>query len=183
MTTTPPEEKEENSLKNEKETKRKEDNIAKEEEEEEEEFTKERVGVYVAAGEISTIGSINHFNLVRLIWYCAEKSNRLLVYKQMCNGSLDKWIFNPDRAQALGWEIRRKIIIDLAKGLEYLHILCNPSIIHFDIKPQNILLDGDFNVKISDFGLANPKSYILRFYIKMNNTWIAEDVKIFKPLC
>ncbi|KAM7469681.1 hypothetical protein LguiA_007864 [Lonicera macranthoides] len=104
--------------------------------------------------EVNTIGSINHFNLVRLIGYCAEKSNRLLVYEHMCNGSLDKWIFNPERTQVLGWEIQRKIIMGLAKGLEYLHILCNPSIIHFDIKPQNILLDGDFNVKISDFGLA-----------------------------
>ncbi|KAM7469692.1 hypothetical protein LguiA_007875 [Lonicera macranthoides] len=104
--------------------------------------------------EVNTIGSINHFNLVRLIGYCAEKSNKLLVYEHVCNGSLDKWIFNPERTQALGWEIRRKIIMGLAKGLEYLHILCNPSIIHFDIKPQNILLDGDFNVKISDFGLA-----------------------------
>ncbi|KAM7473994.1 hypothetical protein LguiB_021237 [Lonicera macranthoides] len=104
--------------------------------------------------EVNTKWSINHFNLVRLIGYCAEKSNRLLVYEHMCNGSLDKWIFNPKRTQALGWEIRRKIIMGLAKGLEYLHILCNPSIIHFDIKPQNILLDGDFNVKISDFGLA-----------------------------
>ncbi|KAM7511001.1 hypothetical protein LguiB_009876 [Lonicera macranthoides] len=104
--------------------------------------------------EVNTIGSINHFNLVRLIGYCAEKSNRLLVYEHMCNGSLDKWIFNPDKTQALAWEIKVKIIIGLAKGLKYLHILCNPSIIHFDIKPQNILLDGDFNVKISDFGLA-----------------------------
>ncbi|KAM7469727.1 hypothetical protein LguiA_007910 [Lonicera macranthoides] len=104
--------------------------------------------------EVNTIGSINHFNLVRLIGYCAEKSNRLLVYQHMCNGSLDKWIFNPERTQVLGWEIRRTIIMGLAKGLEYLHILCNPSIIHFDIKPQNLLLDGDFNVKISDFGLA-----------------------------
>ncbi|KAM7469688.1 hypothetical protein LguiA_007871 [Lonicera macranthoides] len=104
--------------------------------------------------EVNTIGSISHFNLVRLIGYCAEKSNRLLVYEHMCNGSLDKWIFNPEKTQVLGWEIRRKIIMGLAKGLEYLHILCNQSIIHFDIKPQNILLDGDFNVKISDFGLA-----------------------------
>ncbi|KAM7469717.1 hypothetical protein LguiA_007900 [Lonicera macranthoides] len=104
--------------------------------------------------EVNTIGSSNHFNLVRLMGYCAEKSNRLLVYEHMCNGSLDKWIFNPEKTQALGWEIRRKIIMGLAKGLEYLHVLCNPSIFHFDIKLQNILLDEDFNVKISDFGLA-----------------------------
>ncbi|KAM7498599.1 hypothetical protein LguiA_023013 [Lonicera macranthoides] len=59
-----------------------------------------------------------------------------------------------DRAKTRGWEIRRKIIVGLAKGLEYLHMQCNPNIIHFNIKPQNILLDGDFNVKFSDFGLA-----------------------------
>ncbi|KAM7469693.1 hypothetical protein LguiA_007876 [Lonicera macranthoides] len=105
--------------------------------------------------EVNTIGSSNHFNLVRLIGYCAEKSNRLLVYEHMCNGSLDKWIFNPERAQVLGWELRRKIIMGLAKGLEYLHILCNPSIIHFDIKPQNILLDGDFNIRLSRAHLIN----------------------------
>ncbi|KAM7469723.1 hypothetical protein LguiA_007906 [Lonicera macranthoides] len=68
--------------------------------------------------EVNTIGSSNHFNLVRLMGYCAEKSNRLLVYEHMCNGSLDKWIFNPERTQAFGWEIRRKIIMGLAKGLE-----------------------------------------------------------------
>ncbi|KAK2965648.1 hypothetical protein RJ640_000417 [Escallonia rubra] len=104
--------------------------------------------------EVKTIGNIHHFNLVRLIGYCAEHSNRLLVYEHMCNGSLDKWIFNPDQAHTLSWEIRRKIIIGLAKGLEYLHSQCDPNIIHFDIKPQNILLNGDFSVKISDFGLA-----------------------------
>ncbi|KAK2992545.1 hypothetical protein RJ640_004319 [Escallonia rubra] len=104
--------------------------------------------------EVKTIGSIHHFNLVRLIGYCAEQSNRLLVYEHMCNGSLDKWIFSPDQAHTLSWEIRRKIIIGLAKGLEYLHSQCDPNIIHFDIKPQNILLNGDFSVKISDFGLA-----------------------------
>ncbi|KAK3016969.1 hypothetical protein RJ639_005334 [Escallonia herrerae] len=104
--------------------------------------------------EVNTIGNIHHFNLVRLVGYCADKSNRLLVYEHMCNGSLDKWIFNPDRERTLTWEMRRKIIIGIAKGLEYLHMHCDPNIIHFDIKPQNILLNGDFDVKISDFGLA-----------------------------
>ncbi|KAM7503910.1 hypothetical protein LguiB_002814 [Lonicera macranthoides] len=97
--------------------------------------------------ELNTISGTNHFNLVnlvKLIEYCVEKSNRLL----------DKWIVNQDRAKTRGWEIRRKIIVGLAKGLEYLHMQCNPNIIHFNIKPQNILLDGDFNVKFSDFGLA-----------------------------
>ncbi|KAL6314597.1 hypothetical protein AAG906_026937 [Vitis piasezkii] len=104
--------------------------------------------------EVKTIGSIHHFNLVRLVGYCAERSNRLLVYEFMCNGSLDKWIFNQDQEQTLNWETRKKIIHGIAEGLKYLHVHCNPNIIHFDIKPQNILLDEKFNVKISDFGLA-----------------------------
>ncbi|KAK1582235.1 hypothetical protein Q3G72_013075 [Acer saccharum] len=104
--------------------------------------------------EVKTIGNIHHFNLVRLVGYCGEKSQRLLVYEYMCNGSLDKWIFHKNEAQNLSWETRKKIIVQIAKGLEYLHDYCNPNIIHFDIKPQNILLDRDFNAKISDFGLA-----------------------------
>ena len=104
--------------------------------------------------EVKTIGSIHHFNLVRLVGYCAERSNRLLVYEFMCNGSLGKWIFNQDQEQTLNWETRKKIIHGIAEGLKYLHVHCNPNIIHFDIKPQNILLDEKFNVKISDFGLA-----------------------------
>lgn len=104
--------------------------------------------------EVETIGNIHHFNLVRLVGYCAERSNRLLVYEYMCNGSLDKWIYDKNRAETLTWETRKKIICQISRGLEYLHEYCNPKIIHFDIKPQNILLDGDLNVKISDFGLA-----------------------------
>lgn len=106
--------------------------------------------------EVNTIGNIHHFNLVKLIGYCREKSKRLLVYEHMCNGSLDKWIFSQKEQTTnnLTWEMRKKIIVGLAKGLEYLHEHCNPKIIHFDIKPQNILLDEDFNAKIADFGLA-----------------------------
>ncbi|MBA0815534.1 hypothetical protein Gohar_000299 [Gossypium harknessii] len=104
--------------------------------------------------EVQTIGSIHHFNLVSLVGFCAESSNRLLVYEYMANGSLDRWIFNQNRDLALGWQIRRKIILDIAKGLAYLHEECNQKIIHLDIKPQNILLDENFNAKISDFGLS-----------------------------
>ncbi|TYI45409.1 hypothetical protein E1A91_D13G034600v1 [Gossypium mustelinum] len=104
--------------------------------------------------EVQTIGSIHHFNLVSLVGFCAESSNKLLVYEYMANGSLDRWIFNQNRDLALGWQIRRKIILDIAKGLAYLHEECNQKIIHLDIKPQNILLDENFNAKISDFGLS-----------------------------
>ncbi|KAJ9699045.1 hypothetical protein PVL29_007897 [Vitis rotundifolia] len=104
--------------------------------------------------EVETIGSVHHVNLVRLIGFCAEKSHRLLVYECMCNGSLDKWIFHGNRDLALGWQSRRKIILDIAKGLSYLHEDCRKKIFHLDIKPHNILLDEDFNAKVSDFGLA-----------------------------
>ncbi|GKV23373.1 hypothetical protein SLEP1_g33108 [Rubroshorea leprosula] len=104
--------------------------------------------------EVETIGSIHHFNLVRLFGFCAEKSNMLLAYEYMCNGSLDQWIFHTDKALVLGWQCRRKIILDIAKGLAYLHEGCRQKIIHLDIKPQNILLDENFNAKVSDFGLS-----------------------------
>ncbi|GLT31698.1 hypothetical protein SLA2020_064170 [Shorea laevis] len=104
--------------------------------------------------EVETIGSIHHFNLVRLVGFCAEKDRMLLVYEYMCNGSLDQWIFCRDKALVLGWQRRRKIILDIAKGLAYLHEGCRQKIIHLDIKPQNILLDENFNARVSDFGLS-----------------------------
>ncbi|XAR49526.1 Non-specific serine/threonine protein kinase [Bertholletia excelsa] len=104
--------------------------------------------------EVETIGSIHHYNLVRLIGFCAEKSSYLLVYEYMINGSLDNWIFYREQQRCLDWETRKKIILDIAKGLAYLHEECRQRIIHHDIKPQNILLDENFSAKISDFGLS-----------------------------
>ncbi|CAN4103170.1 unnamed protein product [Withania somnifera] len=93
--------------------------------------------------EVATIGSIQHVNLIRLVGFCAEKSHRLLVYEYMANGSLDRWIFHGKREKSLTWD-----------GLAYLHEDCNNKIIHLDIKPQNILLDYNFEAKVSDFGLS-----------------------------
>ncbi|KAG0462918.1 hypothetical protein HPP92_021394 [Vanilla planifolia] len=104
--------------------------------------------------EVQTIGAIHHVNLVRLIGFCAEKAQRLLVFEYLPNGSLEKWIFRKAEDCALDWQTKRKIIIQIAKGLAYLHEECRQRIAHLDIKPQNILLDQDFNVKVADFGLA-----------------------------
>ncbi|XP_050271374.1 G-type lectin S-receptor-like serine/threonine-protein kinase SD2-5 isoform X1 [Quercus robur] len=104
--------------------------------------------------EVETIGNTHHFNLVRLIGFCAEKFQRLLVYEYMSNGSLDRWIFNKNSEMLLDWKLRKKIMIDIARGLTYLHEECRQKIVHMDIKPHNILLDENFNAKVSDFGLS-----------------------------
>ncbi|KAI5004036.1 hypothetical protein ZWY2020_031279 [Hordeum vulgare] len=108
------------------------------------------------SAEVQTIGSIHHINLVRLIGFCAEKSHRLLVYEYMPKGSLDRWIYcrNDNDSPPLEWSTRCKIITNIAKGLAYLHEECTKKIAHLDVKPQNILLDDDFNAKLSDFGLC-----------------------------
>ncbi|XP_022001415.1 G-type lectin S-receptor-like serine/threonine-protein kinase SD2-5 [Helianthus annuus] len=104
--------------------------------------------------EVQSIGSIHHVNLVRLRGFCTWKSQRFLVYDFMSNGSLDSWIYLGVRKRVLEWECRKKIILDIAKGLAYLHEECRQKIVHLDIKPQNILLDSDFSAKVSDFGLS-----------------------------
>ncbi|XP_050271318.1 G-type lectin S-receptor-like serine/threonine-protein kinase SD2-5 [Quercus robur] len=104
--------------------------------------------------EVETIGSIHHINLVRLIGFCAEKNHRLLVYEYMSNGSLDRWVFHKNPKMLLDWQHRKKIIVEIARGLTYLHEGCRQKIVHLDIKPHNILLDENFNAKVSDFGLS-----------------------------
>ncbi|XBI14690.1 hypothetical protein VPH35_057238 [Triticum aestivum] len=108
------------------------------------------------SAEVQTIGSIHHINLVRLIGFCAEKSHRLLVYEYMPKGSLDRWIYHrhDNDSPPLNWSTRYKIITHIAKGLAYLHEECMKKIAHLDVKPQNILLDDNFNAKLSDFGLC-----------------------------
>ncbi|XP_039161045.1 G-type lectin S-receptor-like serine/threonine-protein kinase SD2-5 [Eucalyptus grandis] len=104
--------------------------------------------------EVETVGNIHHVNLVRLMGFCAEKSHRLLIYEYMPNGSLDRWIFHKSNECVLDWQQRKKIILDMAKALHYLHEDCRQKIVHLDIKPQNILLDGNFTAKVADFGLS-----------------------------
>nr|KAJ0216491.1 hypothetical protein LSAT_V11C300118280 [Lactuca sativa] len=102
--------------------------------------------------EVSTIGTIQHVNLVRLRGFCAEGKNKLLVYDYMANGSLDTHLFRGK--QVLNWERRYQIALGTARGLVYLHDKCRDCIIHCDIKPDNILVDANFHPKIADFGLA-----------------------------
>ncbi|CAI0412872.1 unnamed protein product [Linum tenue] len=107
--------------------------------------------------EVATIGRIHHVNVVRLVGYCAERSKRALVYEFMPNGSLDKYTSSYGGADGnviLSWNRMFKICSGVARGIEYLHRGCDMQILHFDIKPHNILLDENFTPKVSDFGLA-----------------------------
>ncbi|KAL6997836.1 hypothetical protein U1Q18_007961 [Sarracenia purpurea var. burkii] len=102
--------------------------------------------------EIKVIGKTHHRNLVQLIGYCLDGPNRLLVYEYMSNGSLADFLFKPETRPS--WDERIQIALDIARGILYLHEECDTQIIHCDIKPQNILMDGRGCAKISDFGLA-----------------------------
>ncbi|EHA8589874.1 rust resistance kinase Lr10 [Cocos nucifera] len=106
--------------------------------------------------EVGTIGRIHHVNVVRLLGFCADGFKRALIYEFMPNESLAKFIFSVDngRSTLLGWDKLHNIAIGIARGIEYLHQGCDQRILHFDIKPHNILLDHNFCPKISDFGLA-----------------------------
>ena len=105
--------------------------------------------------EVGTIGRIHHVNIVRLVGFCADGIKRALIYEFLPNESLEKFIFlSSMKNYSLGWEKLQDIAISIAKGVEYLHQGCDQRILHFDIKPHNILLDENFNPKISDFGTA-----------------------------
>ncbi|CAO2160982.1 unnamed protein product [Urochloa humidicola] len=104
--------------------------------------------------EVMSIGRTSHVNIVSLFGFCLEGSKRALIYEYMPNGSLDKFIYSENPKAVLGWDKLYTVAIGIARGLEYLHHSCNTRIVHFDIKPQNILLDEDFHPKIADFGLA-----------------------------
>jgi serine/threonine protein kinase len=113
--------------------------------------------------EVATIGRIHHVNVVQLIGFCVERSNRALIYEFMPKGSLNKYIFSPEESGILSYKKIYDIAIGVARGIEYLHQGCDMQILHFDIKPHNILLNEHFTPKISDFGLA--KLYPVDNYI------------------
>ncbi|XP_042012441.1 probable receptor-like serine/threonine-protein kinase At4g34500 [Salvia splendens] len=115
--------------------------------------------------EVEAIGKVKHKNLVSLLGYCAEGTQRLLVYEYIDNGNLEQWLHgNVGPVSPLTWDIRMKIAIGTARGLAYLHEGLEPKVVHRDVKSSNILLDRKWNPKVSDFGLAKllgpEKSYV-----------------------
>ncbi|KAL4570281.1 hypothetical protein LXL04_025933 [Taraxacum kok-saghyz] len=102
--------------------------------------------------ELAILGSIKHKYLVNLRGYCNSPSSKLLLYDYLPGGSLDEALH--ENEGELAWERRVNIIMGAAKGLAYLHHDCSPRIIHRDIKSSNILIDGNFEARVSDFGLA-----------------------------
>ncbi|VVA95873.1 unnamed protein product [Arabis nemorensis] len=104
--------------------------------------------------EVDWLGKIRHQNIISLLGFCVYRQTRCIVYEMMQNGSLESQLHGPRQGSGLTWQLRMKIAVDIARGLEYLHEHCHPPVVHRDLKSSNILLDSDFNAKISDFGFA-----------------------------
>ncbi|CAD5316487.1 unnamed protein product [Arabidopsis thaliana] len=103
--------------------------------------------------EVASMSQTSHVNIVTLLGFCSEGYKRAIIYEFMENGSLDKFI-SSKKSSTMDWRELYGIALGVARGLEYLHHGCRTRIVHFDIKPQNVLLDDNLSPKVSDFGLA-----------------------------
>ncbi|PIN18671.1 Serine/threonine protein kinase [Handroanthus impetiginosus] len=120
--------------------------------------------------EIQSLSKIHHQNIVSLLGYCRHGEAQFLIYEMMENGSLEFHLHGPFGKSELTWPVRMKIALDVARGLEYLHEHCDPPVIHRDIKSSNILLDSNFNAKMSNFGLAVTGGGSNQMNIKLSGT-------------
>ncbi|XP_068660460.1 L-type lectin-domain containing receptor kinase VII.1-like [Aristolochia californica] len=117
-------------------------------------------GVREFLSEVSSLGRLKHRNLVPLRGWCKkERGSLILVYDYMENGSLDKWIFDCPEEMALTWEARVRIIRDVASAVLYLHEGWESRVLHRDIKASNVMLDGEMNGRLGDFGLARMQGH------------------------
>ncbi|KAJ8435090.1 hypothetical protein Cgig2_006362 [Carnegiea gigantea] len=111
-------------------------------------------GIVEFKTEVILVARLQHKNLVKLLGFCVASEEKILVYGFLSNSSLNRFLFDPTKNKSLDWKTRFKIIFGIARGLLYLHEDSRLTIIHRDLKSNNILLDELMNPKISDFGLA-----------------------------
>ncbi|XP_021753173.1 MDIS1-interacting receptor like kinase 2-like [Chenopodium quinoa] len=104
--------------------------------------------------EIEALSKIRHRNIVKLNGFCSHAQHSLLVYEYLERGSLGKLLGNEKEARELDWEKRVNVIKGIANALCYMHYDCSPPIIHRDVSSNNVLLDRDYEARVSDFGTA-----------------------------
>ncbi|XP_027354985.1 probable receptor-like protein kinase At1g80640 isoform X2 [Abrus precatorius] len=120
--------------------------------------------------EVDLLSKIQHPNIISILGCSIDGDTKFIVYELMQNGSLEAQLHGPSHGSALTWHMRMKIALDTARGLEYLHEHCYPAVIHRDMKSSNILLDANFNAKLSDFGLAITDGSQSKKNIKLSGT-------------